>query len=300
MKKQLKNPGILILIGLVLLSFSSWSAAELSSRHNKDLIDAARSWNLYEIKKHVDSGLDLQSHPQIFHGAASAMRLSRGEDVENLIIYPVNEWVNSDGIRYPISADDPINPDSIAAKPITKAAIQVFQFFLNNGVDVNALDGGVTPLHTALLSDVLLTGSRIHIRAMEEFDFIAADLIAALIYLGADIHRVDSRDRTPFHFAIEHGQIREAEILSLHGANPNTTDNWGNNGLHSLFLNTKLSDEWVVRTARAFVDLGGDICMRNKRGHAPFTLAFAGDLSYETKDRLMEIFLSTEPSCRLQ
>ena len=285
MKKQLKNPGILILIGLVLLSFSSWSAAELSSRHNKDLIDAARSWNLYEIKKHVDSGLDLQSYPQIFQEAVSN-RFRKGEDADSG--QSINSWVDSAGLQHPINADE--------SAGLTKTAIKVFQFFLNNGVDVNALQ--LNPLHTALNRDALLTGSRINIR--KEFAFKAADLIVALIYVGADIHRVDSQGRTPFHFAIENGQIREAEILSLHGANPNTTDNWGNNGLHSLFLFRKLPDLWVLKTARAFVNLGGDICMRNKRGHTPVTLALAGDFDYKTKDWLMEIFLSTEPSCRLQ
>lgn len=84
--------------------------------------------------------------------------------------------------------------------------IEVVEFLLNQGADVNAVDkGGLIPLHNA--------SSYGHV-----------DIAALLIKHGTAVNAVDKWGYTPLHEAAQKGRTQLCALLLAHGADPTATN----------------------------------------------------------------------------
>ncbi|RWS14907.1 Tankyrase-1-like protein [Dinothrombium tinctorium] len=91
--------------------------------------------------------------------------------------------------------------------------LEVAEFLLENGADVNALDkGGLIPLHNA--------ASYGHI-----------DIAALLIKYNAQVNATDRWGFTPLHEAAQKGRTQLCALLLNHGANPNLKNHEGQTAL---------------------------------------------------------------------
>ncbi len=72
------------------------------------------------------------------------------------------------------------------------------ELLLANGADVNAVEGGNTPLHGAAL-------------------FGRAEMAAWLLDHGAKVNAADFRGKTPLEHAVERGHAAVADVLKSRG-----------------------------------------------------------------------------------
>ena len=98
---------------------------------------------------------------------------------------------------------------SLNVPSISQPPPETVQFYVDNGVDVNAQDGsGATPLHYAVCGRNL-------------------EAVKILLAAGADPNIKDREDVTPFDNSFGRGGmlLEVIELLLQHGANPNRVKN---------------------------------------------------------------------------
>ncbi len=82
--------------------------------------------------------------------------------------------------------------------PVITGRRDVAELLLANGADVNAVEGGTTPLHGAVL-------------------FGRAEMAAWLLDHGARVNATDVRGKTPLQHAVERGHAAVADLLRSRG-----------------------------------------------------------------------------------
>ncbi len=128
----------------------------------------------------------------------------------------------------------------------------VVRMLLKHGADVKAQDEDETPLHEASVKEVA----------------------QILLEHGADANALETRDRTPLHFASENGRVDVVRVLLEHGVDANARDAHNATPTHLASLPDSIYREGErLDVVRLLLQYGSDIHALDNEGHTPFMRA---------------------------
>jgi len=173
-----------------------------------------------------------------------------------------------------------------------KGALEMTQFLISHGVDVNVkMDDGWTPLHAA-------AGGR----------EASLEVVQLLISHGADVNAKSNDGRTPLGSTLFGRHIRIAQLLISNGADVNVKNQNGDTLLHQLAIDSfsirgdsgiKLEVDEVdgVKVVRHITDLdvarflisqGADVNAKNNNGDTPLHITVS---RYRTITQMTRLFI---------
>ena len=172
-----------------------------------------------------------------------------------------------------------VNYNDEAGTPLHGAAAggntDMVQLLISNGADVNAwAEAGITPLHQARnaeIAQILIdNGADIHATSNAGTPLHTADnaeIAQVLINSGADVDAEDYYS-APLHEASYRSNKDVVQVLLDHGADVNARDYNGNTPLHkSAFYNTN------TRITKILIDHGADVNAKDIDGRTPLDSA---------------------------
>jgi len=159
--------------------------------------------------------------------------------------------------------------------------VALVRYFINQGVDVNAVKGNWTPLmvaasenHVEVLQELIKAGAKVNfvnrhgwtalIEAADEGSYECAE---ALIKAGADVNLTGAgNNRTPLAMAGSEGHTRVFSLLVQKGADVFSTSGKGS-PLH------EAAEEGMLDIVKRLIDLGADAGARDEYGRAALSYA---------------------------
>ena len=135
--------------------------------------------------------------------------------------------------------------------------LEIMQFLLDQGADVNSIVQGITPLGFAASNNkkeavefLLKKGAKVDLGSQSPLWLLAArysnaniEVAQILINAGANVNFKIDIGRTPLHLAVEGSNIELVDLLIKHGADINARENDGTTPLDSLSMFSRGNQE---------------------------------------------------------
>lgn len=170
---------------------------------------------------------------------------------------------------------------------IQKGNIKQVRQLIAEGVDVNTVDRGLTPLSLAIMySHINIEIARVLIEAGADVNIANEQLFSAvkkgdiervrkLIAVGVNVDITDEDGRTPLNLAASVGYTKMVEILVNKGAGVNIADKNGYTPLHWTIIQGLI--ESTKEVMKTLINEGADVNMEDKNGSTPLHWAVGID-----------------------
>lgn len=217
-----------------------------------ELLEAARSGNLYKIQSLLGMGADIHFRNKELDTALHIATLNGSREVVDFLI----------GRGAAVDARNAYQETPLH-KAVVRGNWQIIHKLIEAGAQLEVRNHlGYTPLHTAVL-----TGR-------------SNDVTYALIESGSDIHTRSDTGESLLHTAAGEGLIEMVEYLLDRGLLPDIQDNEGNRPLHVVAARKNTLKRDTMQIVTILLDKGGNIHATNLRQQTALHCAtFSGELA---------------------